>query len=135
LAEEPLSRPDPEAGKAAGGGDEGLSNDRVRIAKTLRKRSTNAENVLWRHLRAKRFRGIKFRRQQPIGTYIVDFVCFEKRIVIEVDGGGHISEKVQDNERDRWLGKEGFKVLRFWNNEVLQNIEGVLEVISRELLR
>jgi very-short-patch-repair endonuclease len=106
-----------------------LSSNKVKIAKTLRKRTTDAENVLWRHLRAKRFRGLKFRRQQPIGTYIVDFVCFEKRIVIEVDGGGHSFEKVQDSARDRWLGEEGFKVLRFWNTEVLQNIDGVLEVI------
>ncbi len=71
--------------------------------------------------------GVKFRRQQPIGKYVVDFVSFEKRVVIEVDGGQH-SEEV-DKERDQWLNNEGFKVLRFWNNEVLKNTEGVFEVI------
>jgi len=76
--------------------------------------------------------GVKFRRQQPIGKYIVDFVSFEKRIVIEVDGGQH-SEEV-DKERDQWLNNEGFKVLRFWNNEVLKNTEGVFEVIRDRCL-
>jgi very-short-patch-repair endonuclease len=107
-----------------------LSTDIIRIARTLRKRATDAENLLWTHLRSKQFEGHKFRRQQPIGSYIVDFVCFERRIVIEVDGGGHAIEKVKDNDRDKWLRNEGFKVLRFWNNEVLQNIDGVLEVIG-----
>ena len=111
-----------------------MSSDIITIAKTLRKRLTDAEHVLWKHLRSKQFGGLKFRRQQPIGSYIVDFVCFERRIVIEVDGGGHAFEKVKDNERDRWLRGEGFKVLRFWNNEVLQNIDGVLEVIEGHIL-
>ena len=71
----------------------------------------------------------KFRRQEPIGNYIVDFVCQEKRIVIEVDGGQHSTEHRRDNERDKWLKMQGYKVLRFWNNEVLTNTEGVLEVI------
>jgi very-short-patch-repair endonuclease len=94
----------------------------VRIAKTLRKRPP------------KRFKGFKFRRQQPVGAYIVDFVCFERQIVIEVDGGGHAFEKAKDNERDTWLQGEGFQVLRFWNNDVLQNIDGVLEVIRGHAL-
>lgn len=76
--------------------------------------------------------GVKFRRQQPIGKYVVDFVSFEKRVVIEVDGGQH-SEEV-DKERDQWLNNEGFKVLRFWNNEVLKNTEGVFEVIRDRCL-
>jgi very-short-patch-repair endonuclease len=113
-----------------------LSGNIIKIAKTLRKRLTDAEQVLWKHLRSKRFSGLKFRRQQPIGNYIVDFVCFERRIVIEVDGGGHAIEKVKDkdDERDQWLKGEGFEVLRFWNNEVLQNIDGVLEVIRGYIL-
>ncbi|MBW2039187.1 MAG: endonuclease domain-containing protein [Deltaproteobacteria bacterium] len=111
-----------------------MNSNIIRITKALRKRSTDAENLLWRHLRAKRLGGLKFRRQQPIGNYIVDFVCFEKRIVIEVDGGGHALEKDKDNERDNWLIGEGFKVLRFWNNEVLQKIDGVLEVIRESSL-
>jgi very-short-patch-repair endonuclease len=80
-------------------------------------------------LRGKQFAGLKFRRQQPIDNYIVDFVCFEKRVVIEVDGGQHASEKDKDAERDEYLTRNGFKVLRFWNNDVLQNVDGVLEVI------
>ena len=101
------------------------------IAKTLRKKSTDAENVLWKQLRRKQLEGLKFRRQQPIDNYVVDFVCFEKRIVIEVDGGQHSIERDKDSERDNYLVINGFKVLRFWNNEVLQNIEGVLEMIRK----
>jgi very-short-patch-repair endonuclease len=71
--------------------------------------------------------GVKFRRQQPIGRFIVDFLSFEKKVIIEVDGGQY-SEEV-DKDRDRWLNSQGFKILRFWNNEVLQNTEGVLEAI------
>ena len=100
------------------------------LAKDLRKRSTDAEKLLWRYLRLKQIEGLKFRRQEPIGNYIVDFVCFESKIVVEADGGHHdASEK--DIERDTWLLSQGFKVLRFWNHEVLTNIEGVLEVIRR----
>ena len=76
--------------------------------------------------------GYKFRRQEPIGNYIVDFVCQEKKIVIEVDGGQHSAERERDFERDRWLKIQGYKVLRFWNNEVLTNITGVLEVIRND---
>ena len=98
-------------------------------AKVLRKNSTDAENLLWKHFRRKELTGLKFRRQQPIDHYIVDFVCFARRVVIEVDGGQHAIEKDKDVERDAYLTRNGFKVLRFWNNEVLENIEGVLEVI------
>jgi len=104
------------------------------IAKNLRKRSTHAEILLWKHLRAKQLEGLKFKRQQPIGNYIVDFVCFKKQIVIEVDGGQHAIEKDKDKERDRWLEGQGFRVLRFWNNEVVANIEGVLEVVRESCL-
>jgi very-short-patch-repair endonuclease len=80
------------------------------IAKTLRKKSTDAENVLWKQLRRKQLEGLKFRRQQPIDNYVVDFVCFEKRIVIEVDGGQHSIERDKDSERDNYLVINGFKV-------------------------
>jgi very-short-patch-repair endonuclease len=110
-----------------------LTNNFITIVKNLRKRSTDAEKLLWKHLRSKQLEGLKFRRQQPLGNYIVDFVCFEKQIVIEVDGGQHAEERI-DKERDRWLNREGFKVLRFWNNEVLQNSKGVLEVIRENCL-
>ena len=73
--------------------------------------------------------GIKFRRQQPIGRFIVDFVSFEKKVIIEVDGGQHSEEA--DRDREQWLRSQGFNVLRFWNNEVLENTEGVLQVIRK----
>ena len=76
--------------------------------------------------------GVKFRRQQPIESFIVDFVSFKKRIVIEIDGGQHAMAKDKDNERDGMLVENGFTVLRFWNNEGLQNIDGVLEVIRQK---
>lgn len=77
--------------------------------------------------------GLKFRRQQPIGNYVIDFICLEKSLVIEVDGGQHADNK-KDKGRDAWLKSEGFKVLRFWNNEVLTNMKGVLEVIRENSL-
>jgi very-short-patch-repair endonuclease len=88
-------------------------------------------------LKGKNLEGIKFRRQEPIGEYIVDFVAFEQRLVIEVDGGQHADQKEKDKDiqRDVWLGSQGFKVLRFWNNEVLQNLEGVLETIRVNCFR
>jgi very-short-patch-repair endonuclease len=104
------------------------------IAKNLRNRPTEAEKLLWRHLRAKQLEGLKFRRQQPIDNYVVDFVCFEKRIVIEIDGGQHAIQRDKDIVRDKYLIENEFKILRFWNNEVLQNIEGVLEVIRENCL-
>lgn len=76
---------------------------------------------------------MKFRRQQPVDNYIVDFVCFEKRIVVEADGGQHAMEK--DIERDSYLKRHGFKILRFWNNEILTNINGVLDVIRENCLK
>jgi very-short-patch-repair endonuclease len=103
------------------------------MAKGLRKNFTDTEKLLWRHLRAKQMEGYKFRRQEPMGSYIVDFVCQEKKIVIEVDGGQHAVEREKDCERDKWLEGQGYKVLRFWNNEVLTNINGILEVIRNNL--
>jgi very-short-patch-repair endonuclease len=101
------------------------------LAKNLRKRATDTERLVWKHLRAKHFGGLKFRRQQPVGKYIVDFVCFEEKIIIELDGGQHsmLSEKHKDTERDKWFEAQGYRVLRFWDNEVLMNTRGVLEVI------
>jgi very-short-patch-repair endonuclease len=102
----------------------------------LRKRATDAENRLWFYLKGKHVEGVKFRRQEPIGDYIVDFVAFERRLVIEIDGGQHAGneEKDKDKQRDEWLNNQGFRVLRFWNNEVLQNLEGVLETIRDNCL-
>ncbi len=95
----------------------------------MRKNSTVAEGILWRHLRAKKLEGLKFRRPQPLGKFIVDFINFEKRVIIELDGGQHAEETLKDIERDEVLEADGFTVLRFWNNEIFENLEGVLEVI------
>jgi len=81
----------------------------------------------------KQMEGLRFRRQQPIDHYIVDLVCFENRLIIEIDGGQH-AENEKDKERDNYLAKNGFKVLRFWNNEVFLNVEGILEVIRAKCL-
>jgi very-short-patch-repair endonuclease len=106
-----------------------MAQSLIKTAKALRKRPIDVEMLLWRYLRAKQMEGLKFRRQQPIGRYIVNFACFEKKIVIEVDGGQHAVERRKDTERDEWLRRQGFNVLRFWNNEVLTNTQGVLEII------
>ena len=98
------------------------------FAKQLRQNMTDAEKKLWRHLRAKQLLGVKFRRQQPIGGYIADFYCPEKKLVIELDGGQHI-ESEADKSRDVFMEKAGIRVIRLWNNDVLTNINGVLEYI------
>ncbi len=102
-------------------------------AQTLRKTSTEAENKLWGSLRNRRLRGWKFRRQAPIGNYIVDFVCLDAKLIIEVDGGHHQEQAGYDEERSKWLTCEGYRVLRFWNNQVLAEIEAVQEAILAEL--
>ena len=103
-------------------------------ARDLRRHSTDAERLLWRHLRDGQLDGCKFRRQEQIGRFIADFVCYEKALIIEADGGQHAVEKEKDDERTNWLSSQGFIVLRFWNNEILSNIDGVLEVIRQECL-
>ena len=98
-------------------------------ARALRRRMTDAERVLWGHLRNRELGGWKFRRQYPVGSFIVDFICVEKNVVIEVDGGQHAENAEQDAQRSAYLKKMGYRVLRFWNNEVLQETEAVLEAI------
>jgi very-short-patch-repair endonuclease len=110
-----------------------LAANLTKKAKDLRKSSTDAERFLWKHLRTKQIDGLKFRRQEPIGKYIADFACFDKTLIIEVDGEQHSHEV--DADRDAWMQSQGFKVLRFWNHDVLQNIEGVLEVIRRTCIQ
>jgi very-short-patch-repair endonuclease len=100
----------------------------------LRKGQTEAERKLWSRLRAKQTEGKKFRRQQPIGTYIVDFICFEKKVIIELDGGQHMQQSSKDQIRDRWFKAQGYKVLRFWDNEIFENFTGVLNCIREKLL-
>ncbi|MFO1520046.1 MAG: DUF559 domain-containing protein [bacterium] len=104
------------------------------FAKKLRKNSTDTESLLWRHLRAKRFEGFKWRRQEPVGKYIVDFICYEKRVIIECDGGQHLVEREKDRVREEWLGKRGYRMLRFWDHEILQDLEAVLEAIWKGLM-
>lgn len=99
----------------------------------MRRNFTDAEMKLWKRLRNRQTVGEKFRRQQPIGKYIVDFVCPERKLVVEVDGGQHGEQVSYDNERTAWLESEGYRILRFWNNEVLEDVEIVLDVIVRAL--
>ena len=104
-----------------------------KIARSLRHRATEAEKLLWSKLRDRRLDGIKFKRQVPIAGHIVDFAALELKLIIEVDGGQHDVRAAQDAERTRTLEEWGFHVVRFWNNDVLNNIEGVLEAIMQEL--
>jgi very-short-patch-repair endonuclease len=99
-----------------------------KFAKDLRQNMTDAEQLLWRHLRAHRLNGQKFRRQQPIGPYIVDFVHLGAKLIVEADGGHH-NQSEKDAVRDEWLTSQGFKVMRFWNNDVLSNTDAVLTAI------
>lgn len=101
-------------------------------AKILRSRMTEAENFFWSHVRGRRLQGYKFRRQLPIGNYIADFVCLECKLTVEIDGGQH-NENKRDAERDAFIGKAGFDVVRYWNNDVLNNIEGVLSTLTLTL--
>ena len=96
---------------------------------------TDAELCLWRVLRSRQLAGHKFRRQQPLGRYIVDFVCLEKRIVIELDGGQHANrnQSEYDSQRTAWLEQNGYRVLRFWNHEVLQSVEAIKQAIFQAL--
>jgi 2-methylaconitate isomerase len=101
-------------------------------AKRLRRQMTDAEQILWRHLRGHRLLGQKFRRQQPIGDYVVDFVHFGANLVVEADGGQQ-ADDTGDASRDTWLREKGFRVLRFWNHDILRNTPAVLERILAEL--
>jgi very-short-patch-repair endonuclease len=105
---------------------------RTRRSRELRINQTDAERKLWNRLRNRQINGNKFVRQEPIGHYICDFVCREKFVVIEVDGGQH-SESINDEVRSRNLRAQGYGVIRFWNNDVLSNIEGILTVIDEAL--
>ena len=100
-------------------------------AKWLRRGMTDCEYRLWYYLRARRFQDRKFRRQVPMGPYIVDFLCEEVRLIVELDGGQHAERVRHDAARSEWLKGQGYRVLRFWNNEVTENIEGVLETLAQ----
>jgi very-short-patch-repair endonuclease len=105
---------------------------KIGLARRLRRNSTIAESKLWRKLRVRELSGFKFVRQEPIGRYVADFVCREYRLIIEVDGGQHVDSK-RDMVRDAWLREHRYRVLRFWNNDVIENLDGVLETILAAL--
>ncbi len=109
------------------GRDEGRQSLMKERARSLRHKSTDAEILLWQHLRDRRLLNCKFRRQVPIGKYIVDFLCEDPPIIIELDGSQHMEQEDYDQARTDWLNANGFRVFRFWNNDVLDNTEGVLE--------
>ncbi|MDD9876157.1 MAG: DUF559 domain-containing protein, partial [Magnetovibrio sp.] len=96
-----------------------------KTARRLRQNPTEAEKSLWARLRNRQLAGHRFRRQAPIGRYVVDFVCHEAKLIVEIDGGQHAAQADADTKRTEWLKGEGFRVIRFWNNEMLENLDGV----------
>lgn len=104
-------------------------------AKALRRLPTVAERRLWEALRSHQLDGAKFRRQAPVGPYIVDFICPSAHLVVEIDGGQHASTTNYDAKRERYLEEQGFRVIRFWNNEVLENLDGVLARLQATLAK
>lgn len=101
----------------------------LRRARNLRKNLTKTEQKLWQALRKKQLAGLRFRKQVPIGSYIADFICYEKRLIIELDGGQHSENRAYDEKRTIWLEDQGFRVIRFWNNDVMNDINAVASVI------
>ena len=123
------------------GRGEGQNQNRMRgpdktvsRSRSLRQRMTEAEKHVWWHLRARKLGGFKFVRQERLGNYIVDFLCREQKLVIEIDGGQHAGN-IKDILRTQFLNAEGYRVIRFWNNEVLSNMEGVLQMVLSELTK
>ena len=102
-------------------------------ARELRKNMTDAERHLWQKLRGRQLAGIKFRRQHPIGPYIADFASLEIRLIIELDGGQHAQQQQYDQQRSAFLQNQGYRILRFWNHDVLQNTDGVLQEIIKHI--
>ncbi|HEV3146095.1 MAG TPA: DUF559 domain-containing protein [Gemmataceae bacterium] len=109
-----------------------MAND---FARQLRKNMTDAERRLWAELRYRQLEGAKFRRQAPVGNYIVDFVTFEKKLIIELDGGQHAEQTEEDAIRTAWLESQGFRVLRFWNHLIFEDLEMVMQAIWNELVQ
>ena len=103
------------------------------FARFLRGNPTDPERILWQRLRRRQISGHRFRRQRPIGSYVVDFVCLERRVIVEVDGGQHAERACYDANRSSWLSSHGFRVLRFWNHDVLARTDSVCEAIRQVL--
>ena len=104
-------------------------------ARSLRKNQTDAERLLWQKLRNRQLLNVKFRRQFPIEPYIADFVCLELKLIIALDGSQHFGQIAYDNKRSDFLKQRGFKIFRFWNNDVFKNTEGVMESIRLMILK
>jgi very-short-patch-repair endonuclease len=100
-----------------------------KLARELRKNMTDKERLLWSKLRGKQFGGFKFRKQAPIGEFIADFVCFDRKVIVELDGDQHAVSVEADKKRSEWLHSQGFRVLRFWNHEILEDADMVMEAI------
>ena len=131
-----LTGPSPLAGEGQPLRSDGRERGRKKLlrdrAKSMRSAPTDAEHRLWQILRAKRFAGYKFKRQLPIDHYIVDLVCLDSRLIVEADGGQH-NESAKDEQRDAYLRHQGFRILRFWNNEIFNEEEAVMERILNAL--
>ena len=113
-----------------------LKNVRLqKYARALRHNQPDAERKFWEQVRNRRLAGLKFKRQHPIGSYIADFVCIEKRLIVELDGAQHTKQESYDAEREAFLSTKGYRVLRFWNVDVLTNMEGVIATTLLELNR
>jgi very-short-patch-repair endonuclease len=128
--------PDPGACLAAGRAALSVTGEgqhRREMARHLRRNETEAERRLWQKLRSRQLGGYKFRRQFPIGPFFADFCCANKKFIVEVDGAQHFIEKDKDANRTAWLMKQGFRVIRFWNEDVMQNLEAVCEKILKEI--
>ena len=104
------------------------------LARALRHQATDAELLLWKHLRGRRMAGFKFRRQMVVEPYIVDFICLEAKLIVEADGGQHAEQVKDDMRRTAFLETLGYKVMRFWNHEILTNTDAVLEQIHQFLI-
>ena len=109
-------------------------NMKLKFAKKLRTDATDAEGIMWYQLRNRNFFGYKFKRQVPLGHYIADFVSMDKMLIIELDGGQHAEQHHYDDARTLYLNGCGYKVIRFWNTDILTNLDGVLECLRQELM-
>ena len=108
---------------------------KTQFAKELRQNPTNAEKLFWWHVSNRQFQGAKFKRQVPMGNYIVDFVCHDMKVIVELDGGQHALQEQQDRMRTNELQNQGYQVIRYWNNDVLSNIEGVMKNLAEQMNR
>jgi very-short-patch-repair endonuclease len=133
---QPQRAPSPRRGEGWGEGGPTLMivrSTRTPTARRLRRQPTDAETLLWRHVRNRQLNGWKFRRQFPIDRYVVDFCCAEARLIIELDGGQHATRSQADIARTQVLSAMGYLVIRFWNNDALTNLDGVLETVASTL--